>query len=49
MRRVRLGGLKEGSEGGLQGSGFAKRGCNHCCDVGPPRRTEEGDHGGGQE
>ena len=38
MRRVKLEGLKES----LQGSGFAKRGCDHCCDVGPPRRMGRG-------
>ena len=26
----------------LEGSGFAKRGCDHCCEVGPPRRMGRG-------
>ena len=42
MRRVRLGGLKEGSEGGSS----RKPGCDHCCEVGP-RRMGRGDCGGG--
>ena len=45
MRRVRLEGLKEG----LQGSGFAKRGCDHCCEVGPPRRMGRGITEGGSQ
>ena len=43
MRRVRLRGLKEGSEGGSAREGFAKRGYDHCCEVGPPK--EDGKRG----